>query len=66
MKIIPVEKKKKVLAFFRQTPVPSFVEIAKQTGVRGTSNNHIPSLIFLFLKVLLVELAPICGFWSAT
>jgi transposase-like protein len=40
MKIIPVEKKKKVLAFLRQTPVPSFIEIAKQTGIHRTTIYH--------------------------
>lgn len=40
MKIIPFEKKEQVLAFFTQRPVPSFTEIAKQTGVNRVTIYH--------------------------
>jgi len=40
MEIIPVEQKGKVLACFRQKPVPSFTEISKQTGVHRVTIYH--------------------------
>ena len=40
MKIIPIEQKEKVLACFRQKPVPSFTEISKQTGVHRVTIYH--------------------------
>jgi len=40
MKIISVEQKEKVLACFRQKPVPSFTGISKQTGVPRVTIYH--------------------------